>query len=272
MSIEETRVLLRHYRIVPNKVLGQNFMVDSSIYSKLSRYAALTLHDTVLDAGAGFGFLARFLANKCKAVVAVEKDASVAQALRDQVKKFSNITVIEGDMLKAEVPDFNKVISFPPYYVSSHLVTWLLDHGFECAVLIVQKEFANRLVAPVCSKEYGWLSVVAFQAVEVDLLDEVPKWMFLPEPEVDSIVMRLKPWTILPFTVKDKFLFRRIAKWLFTHRNKKLGNALVPFLRCELEMGKLEAEKFSSTFSMRDKRVRELAPNVFGELTDALCQ
>ena len=80
----------------------------------------------VLDAGAGFGFLTLFLADKCKSVVAVEKDPQVAAALRNQVKALSNVTVVEGDVLKATLPPFNKVIALPPYYLSSHLVTWLL--------------------------------------------------------------------------------------------------------------------------------------------------
>ena len=70
------------------------------------------------------------------------------------------MTVIEGDVLKVALPEFNKVIAAPPYYLSSQLVTWLLERKVDCAVLILQKEFADRLVAPVGSEEYGWLTVV----------------------------------------------------------------------------------------------------------------
>ncbi|MCW4010809.1 MAG: 16S rRNA (adenine(1518)-N(6)/adenine(1519)-N(6))-dimethyltransferase RsmA [Candidatus Bathyarchaeota archaeon] len=272
MSIDETQALLREHKIVPNKVLGQHFMVDFSIYPKLSRYATLTPQDTVLDAGAGFGFFTRFLADKCRAVIAVEKDPQVARVLREQVKGLSNVVVVEGDVLKVEVPAFNKAISFPPYYLSSQLVLWLLDRGFECAVLVVQKEFVQRLLAPAGSGEYGWISVVAFQGAEVELLDEVPKWMFHPEPEVDSVVVRLKPWATPTFSVKDHAFFRRMVKWLFTQRNKKLGNALAPFLRNELKMGKADAENRVSTLSLRGRRVRELAPEDFGVIADELCQ
>ena len=136
-------------------------MVEPSLYRKLCSYAALESSDVVLDAGAGFGFLTRFLADKCKAVIAVEKDPQVAEVLREQVKGISNVTVIEGDVLKATLPKFNKVIAIPPYYLSSHLVTWLLEHKIDCAVLILQKEFADRLVASVGSEDYGWLTVVA---------------------------------------------------------------------------------------------------------------
>ena len=270
MSFEEVKFLLREHRIVPNKLLGQNFMVDSSVFPKLSNYATLNAQDTVLDAGAGFGFLTRFLADKCKSVVAVEKDPHVAMVLREQVRGLPNVTLIEGDVLKAKIPPFNKAISIPPYYLSSQLVTWLLDRGFECVVLIVQKEFADRLVAAVGSENYGWLTVVTQQAAEAELLDDVPKWMFYPQPPVDSIILRLKPWQTPPFTVKDKAFFRRLTKWLFTQRNKKLENAIAPFIRSELKLDKAEAERFAAMVPQRERRVRELAPKDFGAITDEI--
>ena len=97
MSLEETKYLLRTHRISPNKLLGQNFMVESSLYDKLCAYAELDRSDVVLDAGAGFGFLSRFLAGKCKTVIAVEKDPQITKVLREQLKGVSNVTVIEGD-------------------------------------------------------------------------------------------------------------------------------------------------------------------------------
>jgi 16S rRNA (adenine1518-N6/adenine1519-N6)-dimethyltransferase len=159
MSLQEVKLQLQKYHITPNKLLGQNFLVDDSLFPKLSNYAALNNNDIVLDAGAGFGFLARFIADKCQTVVAVEKDPQIAKVLHEQVKSLNNVVVVEGDVLRVEVPFFNKVISLPPYYLSSQLVTWLLDRSFDCAVLVVQKEFADRLVAPVSSEKYGWLTV-----------------------------------------------------------------------------------------------------------------
>jgi len=270
MSLSETKSLLRTHRILPNKLLGQNFMVDSSLFPKLMNYVSLGIADVVLDAGAGFGFLTRFLANKCKAVVAVEKDPRVAEVLREQLKELGNVAVLEGDVLRVEVPDFNKVISIPPYYLSSHLVTWLLDRRFECAALVLQQEFGKRLIATVGSEDYGWLAVVTCRNAEVELLDAVPKWMFYPEPEVDSVVVRLKPWATPPFTVKDEVFFRRLVRWLFTERNKKLCNALAPFIRNERKVDKAEAERIASFIPNGDRRVREMSPKDFGAITDAL--
>jgi 16S rRNA (adenine1518-N6/adenine1519-N6)-dimethyltransferase len=270
MSLEEVKSLLLEHKIAPKKFLGQNFMIDSSVFPKLGEYSSLNENDTVLDAGAGLGFLTIFIANKCKMVLAVEKDRTIAQVLRMRTLSLPNITIIEDDLFKVQLPFFNKVISIPPYYFSSQLVMWLLNHNFDSAVLIVQKEFASRLVAPIGSDDYGWLKVVSYQRTEVELLDDIPKWMFYPQPQVDSIIIRLKPWLRVPFSVKDPPLFVRLTKWLFTQRNKKLSNALTPFIRTEKKIEKAKAEKISSSFALKDSRVRELDPIKFGEIADEL--
>jgi 16S rRNA (adenine1518-N6/adenine1519-N6)-dimethyltransferase len=270
MSVLETKRLLRTFRIVPNRLLGQNFMVEPSFFPKLTEYASLSKEDVVLDVGAGFGFLSRYLANKCKRVLAVEKDPRVATALHEQLRKVANVTVVEGDVLKTSVPSFNKVVSIPPYQISSRLLLWLFDRGFDCAVFVLQKEFVGRLVAAVGSEDYGWLSVAACYSAEVNLLDAVSKQMFYPQPEVDSVIVRLTPWNIAPFEVKDGAFFRKMVRWLFTQRNKKLGNALVPFIKSALEVNKEDAEKVMGTIPFREKRVRELPPETFGDLANVL--
>jgi 16S rRNA (adenine1518-N6/adenine1519-N6)-dimethyltransferase len=270
MSLEETKRLLRAFRIVPNRLLGQNFMVESSVFPLLSDYASLSMADVVLDAGAGFGFLTLFLAKKCKEVVAVERDPQVAEALRGRLGGLPNVTVIEADVLKARLPEFNKVVAIPPYSLSSRLVVWLLEREVECAVLVLQREFANRLVACVGSEDYGWLTVVACHDAEVELFDAVPKAMFYPQPEVDSVIARLKPWRIAPFKVSDEPFFKRMVRWLFTQRNKKLSNALAPFIKSAYKVSKEEAEKRVCAVPFRERRVRELAPKDFGELANVL--
>jgi 16S rRNA (adenine1518-N6/adenine1519-N6)-dimethyltransferase len=272
MSLEETKHLLRTHRINPNRLLGQNFMVEPAIYPKLGDYASLSNTDVVLDAGAGFGFLTRFLSRKCRGVVAVEKDAHVAEVLREQFRGVENVAVIVGDVLKAELPDFNKVVSVPPYYLSSRLVLWLLERKIDCAVLVLQEEFAERLVASVGSEAYGWLMVVARQRAEVELLDAVTKEMFYPQPEADSVIVRLVPCSQTPFKVKDEAFFRQMVRWLFTQRNKKLSNALAPFLRSTRKLSKQEAARLAETVQFRDRRARDLSPKDFGELANALAE
>jgi 16S rRNA (adenine1518-N6/adenine1519-N6)-dimethyltransferase len=270
MSVQETKRLLRRFRIVPNRLLGQHFMVESSVFPLLSDYASLRESDVVLDAGAGFGFLTRFLANKCKSVMAVEKDPQVAEVLREQLRGLANVTVIVGDVLKAALPEFNKVVAIPPYYLSSRLVVWLLERRVECAVLVLQREFADRLVAGVGSEDYGWLTVVACHGAEIELLGAVPKSMFYPQPEVDSVIVRLVPWKAAPFEVKDAAFFKQMVRWLFTERNKKLDNALVPFIKNTFKASKEEAKKRVCDVPFGERRVRELAPKDFGALANVL--
>ena len=271
MSLEETKQLLRTYRITPNRLSGQNFMVEPSLCCKLYTYATLDSSDVVLDAGAGFGFLSRFLADKCKAVIAVEKDPQVAKALREQVKGTGNVIVVEGDVLKAALPEFNKIIAIPPYYLSSHLITWLIERRIDCAVMILQKEFASRLIAAVGREDYGWLTVLTYQHAEVELLDAVPKEVFYPQPEVDSVIVRIKPWSKNPFELKDELFFRQMIKWLFTQRNKKLSKALTPFLKTTLKLSKQDAEKMALTLPFQERRAREMPPKDFGALANAIC-
>jgi 16S rRNA (adenine1518-N6/adenine1519-N6)-dimethyltransferase len=270
MSLEEIQRLLTTHKISPNKLLGQNFMVEPAFYPKLCEYAALNASDVVLDAGAGFGFLSRFLSDKCSAVVAVEKDPQLVLFLRRHMRNFDNVTVIEGDVLKVHLPPFNKVIAIPPYYLSSQLVMWVLQREVDCAVMIVQKEFAQRLVAPVGSEEYGWLTVVSQHLAKSELLDVVSKDKFYPPPEVDSVILRLTPWVTKPFEVKDEASFVRLTKWLFTERNKKLSKALVPFLKSNCKLSKQEAEKLAQTLQHHERRVRELSPPEFGVIANAL--
>ena len=272
MTLEKTKRLLQSNKIVPNKVLGQNFLIEQSLYTKLCESASLNKSDVILDAGAGFGLLACFLAERCKAVVAVEKDPKVVNILRGQTKDLRNITVIEGDVLTTSLPWFNKVISAPPYYLSSNLITWLLQRKFDCAVLILQKEFADRLVATVGSEDYSWLTVVTNHLAEVQLFNAVPRSMFYPPPEVNSIIVRLRPRSNKLFEIKDPAFFERLVKWLFTQRNKKLSKALAPFIRDNCKLSKQEANKLSLSLPYHDKRPREMAPIDFGAVANALSE
>lgn len=234
----------------------------------MAECAALARDDVVLDIGAGLGFLTRFLAEKCERVLAVEADSRLVGVLRELLKDLTNVVVIEGDVFKVQIPPFNKVVSIPPYNISSALIQWLFNKDFDCAVFVFQKEFANRLLASVGSEDYGWLTVLAYHHFEVELFDEVPKWMFYPQPEVDSVIVRLKPRVPPPFHVKDEAFFRRLVQTLFTQRNRKVRNAVQPFIKkCASAE---ESDEKALFVPFRERRVRELAPEDFGELANVL--
>jgi 16S rRNA (adenine1518-N6/adenine1519-N6)-dimethyltransferase len=268
--LEKTKSLLRTYRVSPNKLLGQNFTIDASILQRVVDHAFLKQDDVVLDVGAGFGFLTRLLAVQCQSVVAVEADETIAKVLRQQLGDLSNVEIVEDNILKTQVPSFSKVVSIPPYRISSKLLIWLFSKESKCAVFVFQKEFANRLVASVGSEDYGWLAVLAYYYVETELLDEVSKRAFYPEPQVSSIIVRLTPKRPKPFAVKDEALFKRLVQSLFTSRNRKIRSAILPYLKGILGMTQEDASAQIGRIPFQDRRTRELSPEDIGELANAL--
>jgi 16S rRNA (adenine1518-N6/adenine1519-N6)-dimethyltransferase len=266
--LQRAKHLLRLYGFSPKKRLGQNFTVNSEILQRLVSHASLTKDDVVLEVGAGFGFLTPLLSGACKKVIAVEVDHTLVNFLRKQLHSLQNVELIEGDILNVSLPPFNKVVSAPPYSISSPLLFRLLENKFDSAVLILQKEFAERLAASVGSKDYGRLTVTIYYRADVELLGFVPRTMFYPPPDVDSMMVRLKP-RAAPFHVDNEETFFELVRTLFTQRNKKVRNGLIPFLR-KRELSKEDAVELADSMVYSAKRVRELAPEDFGILTNML--
>jgi 16S rRNA (adenine1518-N6/adenine1519-N6)-dimethyltransferase len=266
--LRKTKHLLRFYGFFPKRRLGQNFTVNSEVLQHLVSYAYLTKDDVVLEVGAGFGFLTTLLSCACKKVIAVEVDPTLVSFLRKQLYSLKNVELIQGDILKASLPPFNKVVSAPPYSISSPLLFRLLEKKFDCAVLILQKEFAERLAASVGSKDYGRLTVNIYYRAEAELLDLVRRTMFYPPPDVDSIMVRLKP-RAAPFHVENEETFFELVRVLFTQRNKKVRNSLISFLS-KFKLSKEKTLELADSMVYSAKRVRELAPEDFGILTNEL--
>ena len=266
--LQRAKHLLRLYSLFPKKRLGQHFTVNSDMLQRLVSHASITKDDIVLEVGAGLGFLTQLLSSKCKKVISVEVDPKIVRILRKQLHSLQNVDLIEGDILTVSLPPFNKVVSAPPYSISSPLLFRLLERKFDWAVLILQKEFAERLAASVGSKDYGRLTVTIYYRADVELLDYVPRTMFYPPPDVDSMMVRLKPRGS-PFQVDDEDTFFELVRTLFTQRNRKVRNGLISFLRKREITGKEAVELADSTIYSA-KRVRELAPEDFGILTNEL--
>lgn len=266
--LQETKLLLRRYKFFPKKRFGQSFLIDNDLLQKLPFYASVSDSDVVLEIGAGLGFLTRLLAQKCRKVVAVEIDSKLVKILKEHLHDLRNIELIEGDVLKVSIPHFNKVVSTPPYSISSPLLFWLLERNFDCAVLAFQKEFAERLNASVGSKEYSRLTVSMYYRADVELFDDLSKELFYPPPDVDSTVVRLKPRKP-PFSVVDKALFFGLVQTLFTQRNRKVRKSVIPFLQRQ-GFGREEALKIADSLLFHDKRVRELAPEDFGAIANEI--
>lgn len=197
--------------------LGQHFMVDKNVLRKVVGYAHLDWNDTVLEIGAGEGALTEELRKKCR-VIAIEKDDKLFIKVKE---KFPDHKIINGDALKIEWPQFDKCVSNLPYSISKPFVLKLLQHDFQVAVLVLQKEFAEKLAAKPGSKNYGVTSVCAQACCDIELLDKVPRNAFKPQPHVTSQIVRLK----LKKTLDRDFL--GFVTEVFQLRNKKAGEKRV---------------------------------------------
>jgi 16S rRNA (adenine1518-N6/adenine1519-N6)-dimethyltransferase len=266
----ETIALLRQHRIFPRKRFGQNFAVDDSLLRSMIAYADVRTKDVVLEIGAGLGFLTRLLSPISKEVITVEIDRELIPILRTQLAGLKNVNLIEGDVLASEIEHFDKVVSTPPYSISSPLLFWLLDKSFKVAVLTFQEEFARRLTAAVGTKDYSRLTVAAYYRADMELLEHVPRTAFYPPPDVDSTIVRLKPKPV-PFKVKDEEAFFELVRTVFTQRNKKLRNAVMPFLS-KHGVEREKARELADSLTFHEKRVRELAPEDFGALTNEILE
>ncbi len=268
--LEETKEIIGIFGIIPKRLEGQNFLVDAAIFPTLAAYASLSSNDVVLDVGAGFGFLTRFLAGTCRLVFAVEKDPNVTRVLGEKLTGVTNVKIIEGDVLSVDMPHFDKVVSAPPYQISSSLMTWLFAHQFDCAVLVLQTEFAKKLVAKAGTEDYSWLTVYAYTFGMSELFDDISRHAFYPEPEVDSVVVRFTRQANPRFSLSNPGLFVQMLKQVFSERNKKLSNAILPFAENVLKLSTEDARKRISNLSFYDQRVRALEPEAFGELAHVL--
>jgi 16S rRNA (adenine1518-N6/adenine1519-N6)-dimethyltransferase len=267
--LQQTKLLLKQYKTFPKRRLSQNFIVNSDVLQRLVSYAPLSRESTVLEIGAGLGFLTKILARKCRKVIAVEIDPLLYNILVKELGEFNNIDLVLGDILKISVAPFDQVISIPPYHISSKILFWLLRKPIKCAVLILQKEFADRLVAEVGSDDYGKLTVYTYYKAYVELLETVSRKEFYPQPNVDSVIVRLRPKESKPFVIHNEQVFTDLLQVMFTQRNKRARNALIPYF-IKHGYAKEDAKKLVNTCISSSKRVRELAPEDFGEIANVL--
>ena len=200
---------------------GQNFLVDREVLSRIADYAELNSADSILEIGAGTGNLTEVLSHRAGKVYAVEVDRGLAAGLKG---RFANVMVIEGNALKVELPDYNKVVSNLPYQISSKITYRLLSKPFDLAILMYQKEFAKRLISAPGTEGYGRLSMVTGHYARAEILESVSRTAFRPNPQVGSAIVRLRPRPDRLDVNHETFM--RLATGLFSHRRKKLGPAL----------------------------------------------
>jgi 16S rRNA (adenine1518-N6/adenine1519-N6)-dimethyltransferase len=258
----ETKNLLRVCNIRPNKKLGQNFIVNSKIIEELVDYAKIEPTEVVLEVGAGLGYLTEALVNQAKKVITVEIDPKLIKILKNRFRNTDNLEIISGDALSIELPIFDKIVSTPPYKISSPLLFKIFGTCFKKAVLVLQEEFARRLKAIPGTSEYSRLSVMTQLRVEVDILDSVPSETFYPEPEVSSSIVYLSPKLTVP-NITNLDVFEKLIRELFGQRKRKLRKAIIPFLKYDVGLGEEQIFTLRKKLPMMERRVFTLSPEEF---------
>jgi 16S rRNA (adenine1518-N6/adenine1519-N6)-dimethyltransferase len=245
--------LIKKHQIRLSKRLGQNFLVNRKVIEKIIEAAQLSPDDTVLEIGPGIGNLTIELAKKVKKVIAVEKDQKMIEILKETLKDFKNVEIIQGDILKFQISDFGfrispKVVANLPYYIVSPVIRKFLESTELRAleiILMVQKEVAQRICPrppKLRERRRGKTSKMSILAVSVQFYAEpkiitfISKKSFWPSPKVDSAIIKIVP---RQFRVQVSRQFRerffRIAKAGFSHPRKQLINNLSKGLKIDRE-------------------------------------
>lgn len=229
---ESQLALLRRHGIRPVKRRGQNFLLDGNLARSIAADVA-ALGPVVLELGAGGGALTAHLLELCRRVTAVEVDRKLCDLLRSEFADRAALTLREADLARLDWAEILTaagprpvVAGNLPYVLTSKVLFALADHQATVsgAVVMVQKEVAERLAASPGGRDYGVLAVVLGSLFEIDLVRTVPRTVFWPQPDVASAVVRLVPRE--PWPAGEYACFRDTVKTLFQQRRKQIGSAL----------------------------------------------
>jgi len=261
MLVKETLRILKENNIRLDRRKGQNYLIDTNILYKIVNNADLTHNDTVLEIGAGIGTLTIPLAEHAQKVIAVEQDQKIASVLEKRLQELdiSNVEVLVADAVKTDFPNFNKVVSNLPYKISSPITFKLLEYDFDFAVLMYQLEFAQRMVAKSGESNYSRLSLMLHFCANIEILFEVSKHAFFPNPKISSAVIKLIPNRKAEI---DEF-FAKTSRALFQHKKKKVRNALLDSFHEIADVDKKEAKEIVSKLDEKflSARVVKLEPD-----------
>jgi 16S rRNA (adenine1518-N6/adenine1519-N6)-dimethyltransferase len=234
---QNTIAILQKYDFHFRKSLGQNFLIDPHILTKIIESANLTREDFVLEIGPGIGTLTQYLAEAAGQVTAVEIDKLLIPILGETLSTYDNVTIIHSDILKLDLPAFLqeqsegrpiKIVANLPYYITTPILMTLLESRIPLSgiTIMIQEEVARRIQAAPGSKEYGALSLAVQYYATPKITAKVPANCFIPRPTVGSTVLHL---TCLPqpsVTVEDEPLLFALIRASFNQRRKTLLNSL----------------------------------------------
>ncbi len=227
-----TQAILNRYHLSAKKSLGQNFLTDLGVLDNIVEAAEITKDDNVIEIGPGIGGLTEQLAKAANKVLGFEIDANLLPVLDETLAPYDNVEIINQDILKANLPDIIsqsfdsdkklKVVANLPYYITTPIVMDLItgQTHFDAIVVMMQKEVAERINAKPSTKPYGSLSVIVQELNNVDISFIVPKTAFIPQPKVDSAIVKLTQRTDKPVEPFDQKAFISFVRGCFMHQRK----------------------------------------------------
>ena len=234
---KKTIEVIQKYQFAFQKRFGQNFLIDAHVLEKIVSAAGITKDDCVLEIGPGIGTMTQYLAESAGQVIAVEIDTNLLPILADTLKDYSNVKVINQDILKVDinelVKEYNngrpiKVVANLPYYITTPIIMGLFESNvpIDNITVMVQKEVADRMQVGPGSKDYGALSLTVQYYASPYIVANVPPNCFIPRPNVGSAVIRLTRYQEPPVQVKDPKLMFKLIRASFNQRRKTLQNGL----------------------------------------------
>jgi 16S rRNA (adenine1518-N6/adenine1519-N6)-dimethyltransferase len=243
----KVRVTMSPRRLGKRRALGQHYLIDSSITTKMIELAAIRQDQRVLEIGTGKGALTRSLAGLSSHFEAFELDEDNYLATKEL--NLDNVVLCLGDAF-ADSREFDILVSSLPYSESSSFVEWLSGHRYERAVVLLQRDFVDKLLAQPGSEVYRAISVISQISSEVRPELDVARESFYPPPKVSSVVVVIRPRYVLSLGEI------RLVKMLFSQRRRRLKGALK---QLELEAGQIDPDQLF-------KRVQDLSPSEFRNL------
>ncbi|GAK31780.1 16S ribosomal RNA methyltransferase KsgA/Dim1 family protein [Weissella oryzae SG25] len=278
-----TQAIMNQYGINTKKSLGQNFLTDINILHNIVAAGDVSATDNVIEIGPGIGALTEQLARAAKEVVAFEIDSRLMEVLADTLQPYQNVKIINQDILKVDLAvsikaSFSdptaplKLVANLPYYITTAILMQLLQSGihFDAIVVMMQKEVAERLSARPGTKEYGSLSLAVQYRMNARLAFTVSRKSFIPNPNVDSAIVKLTPREPLAVLPQDEVKLFELFRIGFALRRKTLWNNLTAaFGKNEVMVAKLTAALAAAEISPKI-RAEKLTLEEFISLHNAL--
>lgn len=280
--LEDTQFIMKKYKIKANKSLGQNFLINQNVVDRIVESSNISKEDLVIEIGPGLGTLTKELLEKAGKVISIELDKKMIKILQDRFSLYDNFEIIHEDVLKVrlnkiikEEKEKNgfrtaKIVANLPYYITTPIIMKLLEDrlDLESITVMVQKEVADRLIAIPGEKETGAITYSVYYYATSEGILEVPNDSFIPEPEVNSKVIKLTIRKEPPVEVKSRGVMFKIIKSAFMQRRKTLLNALT---NTKVFMSKEEGVGILKDLNLDENvRAENLSLEDFAEITNRI--